>query len=151
MPITDVRLEWRWGKATPWIATLFFLVLGSLIVAIAYHQGEHFFHAYTICLGYFVAWGIAQSHYFKVKPENPFALGLLIYPVVIIVSIITYIAGNALFSSLFPGKGTYVMYGHFVFIMLGFFFFGFENSCFICRERFSQKLFHERNPAGHES
>lgn len=126
MPITDVRLEWRWGKATPWIATLFFLVLGTAIVAIAYHQGENFFHAYTICLGYFVAWSIAQSHYFKVSQANPFVLGLLIYPVIVGFAILAYHLGNLIFFSL----GVPVNFGHFVFIMLGFFFFGLDDFIF---------------------
>lgn len=132
---SQIQPVWRWGRTTPWIATLFFLVLGSLIIAIAHTQGEHFFHtSYTICLGYFVTWSIAQSHYFKVKPDTPYAKGLLIYPFIIILSILSYHIGNWIFTAV----NVPVTFSHFTFIMLGFFFFGLDD--FIFKGRLSKWL-----------
>lgn len=121
-----IKPVWRWGEWTPWLATVFFLALGSLIVALAYGQGEHFFHSYTICLGYFVAWGIAQSHYFKVGQDTPYAKGLIIYPLIIILSILSYYLGNWIFTAV----NAPVTFGHFTFIMLGFFIFGLDDFIF---------------------
>lgn len=126
MPASTTSITWRWGKWTPWIATLFFLILGSAIVAIAHARGDSFFHAYTICLGYFVAWSIAQSHYFSVTKEKPYAVGLLIYPLIVCFAVIAYHFGNTIFSAL----GVNVTFGHFVFIMLGFFVYGFDDFMF---------------------
>lgn len=121
-----IKPVWRWGKWTPWITTVFFLALGSLIIALAYGQGEHFFHSYTICLGYFVAWGIAQSHYFRVKQNTPYAKGLLIYPLIIVLSVLSYHLGNWIFKA----ANVPITFGHFTFIMLGFFVFGFDDFVF---------------------
>jgi len=134
--VSDVAIKpiWRWGKWTPWITTVFFLALGSLIVALAHGQGEHFFHGYTICLGYFVAWGIAQSHYFKVNQDTPYVKGLLIYPLIIVLSIISYYFGNWVFKAI----NVPVIFGHFTFIMLGFFIFGLDD--FIFNGRLSKWL-----------
>jgi len=126
-----MEYEFRWGKNT-WIAALIVSgIIGVIILLSSYWGiGEAWHDMYYVpLLGYYVVLSICQSHYFKVKPE-PSWKGLSRQWVSITGAVFLFYAHEWLMNDVIGIQDSLVMAGQFMFIILGFFFFGMDDFMF---------------------
>ncbi len=136
MPKLIVRMdkmeyELRWGKATWMVALAVSLIIGVSILFMSYYGlGEGWHNAYYVpLLGYYVMLSICQSHYFKIKPV-PSWNGLARQWVSITGATFMFYGHIFLMKDIIGLSPSLLMPGHFMFIILGFFFFGMDDFMF---------------------
>ncbi|MFO7618893.1 MAG: hypothetical protein R6W91_04485 [Thermoplasmata archaeon] len=126
-----MEYELRWGRAT-WLVTLVVSgIIGvSILLASYWGMGEAWHNAYYVpLLGYYVMLSICQSHYFKIKPV-PSWKGLSRQLVSIIGAIAIFFGHEFLMKDVIGIPVGALMSGQFMFIILGFFFFGMDDFLF---------------------
>ncbi len=127
-----MEYEFRWGKNTWFAALIVSGIIGVSILLMSYWgMGEAWHNAYYVpLLGYYVMLSICQSHYFKVKPE-PSWMGMVRQAVSIFGAIFIFYAHDFLMKDIIGiSAGSELMSGQFMFIVLGFFFFGMDDFLF---------------------
>jgi len=123
--------ELKWGKNT-WIEALLFAgILGTFILLASYWgMGEGWHNMYYVpLLGYYVMLSICQSHYFKVNP-NPNWNGMARQWVSITGAVFIFYFHDWLMNDIIGVADGLIMAGQFLFIVLGFFFFGMDDFMF---------------------
>lgn len=121
----------RWGSWT-WIpALLMGGILGTLILLFSWDvMGEEWHNNYYVpMLGYYVLVSICQSHYFKSRPE-PNYFGFVKQGISIVGAIVLFYLNEVIMASVFGIPDALIMPGHFTFILLGFFFYGWDDFMF---------------------
>jgi len=121
----------RWGKATWLIALIVSGLIGVFILLSSYWgMGDAWHNMYYVpLLGYYVMLSICQSHYFKLKPE-PTWKGLARQWVSITGAVFIFYAHEWLMGDIIGIPDALIMPGQFIFIVLGFFFFGVDDFMF---------------------
>ncbi len=130
-----MEYELKWGKNTWLVALLISGLLGVFILLSSYWgmgEGWHTMY-YVPLLGYYVVLSICQSHYFKANP-NPSWGGLSRQWVSITGAVFIFFAHEWIMVSLIGiprgPNGSILMGGQFIFIVLGFFFYGMDDFMF---------------------
>lgn len=130
--IPDFKL--RWGNYTGIIAFSMTMILGTFILWLVYTRAEDvtdrgfFWQYYSPILGYFVVASICQSHYFKTSmTPNP---GYSIRYFVSIGAGCILFASNVLVFDMVGLASSDWMAAHFLWILLGFYLFGFDDFLF---------------------
>lgn len=121
----------RWASYT-WIpALLMGGIIGTVILAVSWNiMGEEWHHHwYVPLLGYYVLLSICQSHYFKVK-WGPSLYGLGRQWVSISGAVFIFLVNGFIIEDIVGIPEPLSMPGHFMFIVLGFFFFGWDDFFF---------------------
>jgi len=133
----------RWDKSTWLIALVVSGIIGVGILLMSYRGlGEAWHNAYYVpLLGYYVVLSICQSHYFKVKPE-PSWNGLARQWVSITGAVFMFYGHEFLMKDVMGiSSGAELMSSQFMFIVLGFFFFGMDD--FMFKGQLSKWLKHD--------
>ena len=128
-----MNYQLRWGDRTGLYALLMALISGTFIVWLAFEPAEaatkngFFFQYYSPLLGYFVVAAICQSHYFRtsgMKLENSIRYFVSIGAATVL------FATNQLTFYLIGIAPTEYMHAHFLWILFGFYMFGFDDFLF---------------------
>lgn len=123
--------ELRWGNYTAAIMFSIIFVVGTFILFLVYNRAEDvtgngfFYQFYSPILGYFVVASICQSHYFKTSP-TPNVGNSIRYFVSIGAAVILFASNILIFDMIGIGAGD-VTYAHFLWILFGFYMFGFDD------------------------
>ena len=126
-----MEYELRWGNNT-WIAALVVSgIIGVIILLSSYWGvGEAWHNMYYVpLLGYYVMLSICQSHYFKVDPE-PSWNGLSRQWVSITGAVFIFYVHEWIMNDIIGIQDSLIMSSQFMFIILGFFFFGMDDFMF---------------------
>ena len=126
-----MEYEFKWGKNTWFVVLLLSGLLGVFILFLSYWgMGEDWHTAYYVpLLGYYVMLSICQSHYFKVKP-NPSWNGMARQWVSITGAVFIFFIHEWLMKDIIGVADDLIMGGQFIFIVLGFFFYGMDDFMF---------------------
>jgi hypothetical protein len=130
--MNNMEYELRWGKNSWFVALIVSGIIGVCIILMSYRgMGDVWHKAYYVpLLGYYVMLSICQSHYFKIKPE-PNWNGLARQWVSITGAVFIFYGHEFLMKNVIGISGAAnMMSGHFMFIVLGFFFFGMDDFLF---------------------
>ncbi len=126
-----MAVELKWGSYT-WIPVLGMSgAIGTAILLLSWHwMGPHWHeHWYVPLLGYYVVLSICQDHFFE--PEwGPSLKGLSRQWVSISGAVLLYHVNGFIMNGIVGIPGSLLMPGHFIFIVLGFFFFGWDDIFF---------------------
>lgn len=125
-------VELKWGSYT-WIPALIMSgVIGVSILLLSWHwMGPHWHeHWYVPLLGYYVMLSICQDHYFEPRWEKPTLKGLSRQWVSISGAVLIYLVHGFIIGEIVGIPDPLLMAGHFIFIVLGFFFFGWDDIFF---------------------
>jgi len=140
----------RWGNATAVVMFSIVFFAGTFILYLAYTRAEvitgngFFYQYYSPLLGYFVVASICQSHYFRTSPIPQIKHSIRYF--VSIGAAVALFATNILIFDTFGIAGEDWMNGHFLWILLGFYFFGFDD--FLFAAYLSKPLKHNAVKAG---
>jgi hypothetical protein len=127
-----MNYQLRWGPNT-WIPALFIsAALGILILVISSQvMGEQWHSSYFVpVLGYYVLISICQSHYFKSRSE-PNWEGFSRQAISIVGAIILFWMNGWIMGTLMGIPEKLVLPGQLTLIVLGFFFFGWDDFMFL--------------------
>lgn len=135
----------RWGNITAAIMFTLVFFIGTFILYLVYTRGEAvtnkgvFYQYYSPLLGYFVVASICQSHYFRTSPTPTLHYGIR-YFVSIGAALILFASNVLIFDALGIHNDDW-MRGHFLWILFGFYMFGFDD--FLFAARLSKPLKHD--------
>jgi len=123
--------ELRWGKNT-WIAALMMGgTAGIMILLLSWHMMGEYWHVkyFVPMLGYYVMISICQSHYFK-SDLKPHIRGMIRQAMSIFGAVLIFYLHGWIMGDLIGIPEKLIMPSHFIFIILGFFFFGWDDFMF---------------------
>ena len=132
--IEPVEYRLKWGNWTGIVALAISLVLGTFILYLAYTLADEatnhgfFWQFYSPLLGYFVVAAICQSHFFRTSPKPDISNSIRYF--VSIGGAVTLFATNELIFYLAGLYRADWMRSHFLWILLGFYMFGFDDFLF---------------------
>jgi hypothetical protein len=137
-----MEYELRWGRATWLVALVVSGIIGVGILLMSYRgMGDAWHYAYYVpLLGYYVMLSICQSHYFKIRPE-PSWNGLARQWVSITGAVFIFYGHEFLMKDIIGIPAGLLMTSQFMFILLGFFFFGMDD--FMFKGQLSKWLGHD--------
>lgn len=140
--MNKMEYELRWGKNTWFVALIVSGIIGVAILLMSYRgMGEAWHNTYYVpLLGYYVMLSICQSHYFKIKPE-PNWNGLARQWVSITGAVFIFYGHIFLMKDIIGIPSSLLMTSQFMFIILGFFFFGMDD--FMFKGQLSKWLKHD--------
>lgn len=129
--------ELRWGN---WTAAIMFSIvffIGTFIMYVVYTRAEDvtgnglFYQYYSPILGYFVVASICQSHYFRTSPTPNIHYSIR-YFVSIGAAVILFASNILIFDAMGIGQEDWT-FGHFLWILFGFYMFGFDDFLFAAK------------------
>ncbi|MDD4307888.1 MAG: hypothetical protein PHU53_03665 [Thermoplasmata archaeon] len=137
-----MEYELRWGRNTWFVALIVSGIIGVSILLMSYWGMGETWHGlyYVPLLGYYVMLSICQSHYFKIKPV-PSWNGLARQWVSITGAVFIFYGHIFLMKDVIGIPPSLIMTSQFMFILLGFFFFGMDD--FMFKGQLSKWLKHD--------